>query len=201
MTTAFSVDIPRSTSEALLMKWKPGDLPDLLSELDGSENEYVAMAQEMMRSNGIDPEVEPGNEMFRRQVRLLERWERLDQDQETLRTEIVSLQNWLQGEVQRLWPQAAAPYTSGFKRFMEEELDAAQRLIEAQPEYLQLRRQQQRYREQNDRALQIARENNRLQKIAHLLRLGKLKAALEREGPPELIKRYEKLRECESAPF
>ena len=201
LTTAFSADIPRSTSEALLLEWRPGDLPDLLAGMRGDENEYLAMAVAMMRSIGIDPDTEPGKEMQRRQLGLQDQWERLVQDQERLRQEIAAAQGDLQRQVRRRWPRAAAPYTLAFKQFLAEDLGAAQAFIEAHPEYPELRRRQELFLEQEDQALRLRRERNQLYKIAHVARLGRLKAALELEGPADLQERYRRLRECESAPF
>jgi hypothetical protein len=184
-----------------LLEWQPGELPDLLADVERNENEYTELALEMMRNNGIDPARDPGMEIYRRQQRMLDQWQGLEQDRKRLREEIVSFQGTLKREVLKRWPAAAAAYSLGFKAFIVEELDAAQTFIMAQPEYLQLHRRQERFLDQDDRALQQRREHNQLQKIAHLLRLARLKADLKRDGPADLLERYRKLRACESAPF
>ena len=139
--------------------------------------------------------------MQRRQLGLQDQWERLVQDQERLRKEIAASQGDLQRQVLRRWPRAAAPYTLAFKQFLAEDLEAAQAFIEAHPEYPELRRRQELFLEQEDQALRLRRERNQLYKIAHVVRLGRLKAALEHEGPADLQERYRRLRACESAPF
>lgn len=201
LTTAFSADVPRSTSEALLLEWRPGDPQDPLAGLRGDENEYLAMALAMMRSIGIDPDKEPDKEIQRRQQGLQGQLERLVQDQERLRQEIATAQADLQRQVRRRWPRVAAPYTLAFKQFLSEDLGAAQTFIEAHPEHPKLRRRQELFLEQEDQALRLRRERNQLYKIAHVARLGRLKTALELEGPADLQERYRRLRECESAPF
>jgi hypothetical protein len=201
LTTAFSADVPRATSEVLLMEWRPGEIPDPLAGVPGDENDYMALALSMLRNNGIDPETGPGKELHRRQVQLQGQWERLEQDQERLRQEIVAHQERLKRDVLRRWPRAAAPYTLGFKRFLAEDLEAAQGFIEDHPDYPELQRRQGLFLEQEDAALRLRRERNQLSKIAHVARLGRLKTALEREGPADLRERYRRLRECESAPF
>lgn len=201
LTTAFSADIPMATSEALLMEWRPGEIPDLLTSVDRDDNEYSGLALTMMRDIGIDPAAEPGKEMHRRQLEVQGKWTRLEQDQERLRKQIAASQENLRREVLRRWPQAANPYTLGFRRFLDEDLDAAQAFIEAHPEYAELRRRQELFLKQDDEALWLRRERSRLYRIAHLLRIGWLKAALEREGPADQLERYRRLRECESAPF
>jgi hypothetical protein len=201
LTTAFSADVPRATSEALLLEWRPGDLPDLLAGMGRDENEYLAMAAAMMRSIGIDPDAQPDKEMHRRQLGLQGQWERLEQDQERLRKDIVASQAGLQRQVLKRWPRAAAPYTLAFREFHAEDLEAAQAFIEAHPKYPELRQRQELFLEQDDQALRLRRERNQLYKIAHVARLGRLKAALGLEGPADLQERYRRLRACESAPF
>ena len=201
LVNAFSADTPTATSEVLLMDRQPGELPDLLTDGNKDENEYTTMAFEMMRRNGIDPDEHPGREMHQRQQQLQGQWERLSQDQERLHKEIVELEEGLETQLLRRWPGASVAYTLEFRRFLAEDLDAAQAFIEAQPEFPELRRRQTLYWEQDEQALQLRRERNQLEKIAHLLRLGRLKDTLEREGPVELQARYRRLRECESAPF
>ena len=171
---------------------------DLLSSFRGIG---PARAADMMRDIGIDPAAEPGKEMHRRQLEVQGKWTRLEQDQERLRKQIAASQENLRREVLRRWPQAANPYTLGFRRFLAEDLDAAQAFIEAHPEYAELRRRQEFFLKQDDQALRLRRERSRLYRIAHLLRIGWLKAALEREGPADQLERYRRLWECESAPF
>jgi hypothetical protein len=201
LSTAFSADIPRSTSEVLLMQWQPGNLEELLADGSGEKNEYTELAREMMRHSGIDPHLDPGKEMHWRKQRLDAQWDKLEEKHEHLLSDIVSLQGKLKREVLRRWPQAGAAYTIGYKRFLEEDLDSAQAFIVAHPSFVGLRDKQRMYLAQEDQALRLRRDHNQLQKIDHVLRLGKLKATLERVGPPELLERYRTLRECESSPF
>jgi len=199
--TAFSADIPRSTSEALLMEWKTEEALDLLADTPENRNEYTELARALMRDIGIDPDAAPGQAMYRRQRRLETQWEQLEQAQQGLNLEIASLQEGIRTELLRRWPRAASPYTLGFKRFLAHDLAAAQAFIEAHPDYPALVRKQARFWTQDEQALLLRREQNQLNKIAHLLRLGKLKTAMIQDGPKELQERYQTLRECESAPF
>jgi hypothetical protein len=111
-----------------------------------------------MRHNGIDPQLDPGKEMYRRQRRLDDQWERLEQDHTRLHGEIVSLQERLRRDVLRRWPRAAVSYTLGFKRFLEEDLDSAQAFIENNLDFPGLSDRQRAYWEQEDQALHIRRE-------------------------------------------
>lgn len=201
LATAFSADTPRTTSEVLLLESPLVGQPDLLADIDPDENDYMALAVAMMRRAGIDPDKEPGKEMHRRDQLLQDRWERLQQAQVGLRQEIVSTQQVLKQRLLRRWPEAALTYTRNFGDFVAEDLELAQAFIQAQSEYIELRRSQDRYIAQDEQALQLRRERNQLHKIGHTLRLGRLLADLERDGPADLLARYRKLRACESAPF
>ena len=175
--------------------------PVLLADIDRDENDYMALPVAMMPRAGIDPDREPGKEMHRKDQLLQERWERLQQAQVRLRQEIVSTQQVLKQRLLRRWPEAALAHTQNFGNFFTEDLEIAQAFIQAQSEYIELQQRQDRYIAQDDQALQLRRERNQLQKIGHTLRLGRLLADLERDGPADLLARYRKLRECESAPF
>jgi len=93
------------------------------------------------------------------------------------------------------------PDTLGFQRWIEEDLDTAQVFIEDPPGYPDVRRRPTPSWEEDERALDLRRRQNRLHRIAHLLRLGMLKAAFGREAPQDLRAHCRKRRECETAPF
>ena len=201
LATAFNDDIPRATSEVLLLQWQPWNLPSLLEGVADEENEYTALARELMRKAGIDPAPDPQPEIDRRQLRMKAQGEHLEQDQKQLQKEIILLQENLKSGLLRRWPHAGSAYTLDFKRFLEQELSAAQAFIQAHRDYPELQRLQERYWRQDDQALQLRRARTQLEKIAHLLRLAQLKSALERHGPDDLREHYGAMRECESAPF
>ncbi len=201
LATAYSDDIPRATSEVLLLQWQPWNLTGLLEEVAEEENEYSALARDVMGKAGIDPAPDPQPEIEQRELRLKAQWERLEQDQLQLQKEIILLQENLKSDLLRRWPRAGAAYTLDFMRFLEQELSAAQAFIQTHPDYPELQRLQERYWRQDDQALQLRRTRTQLEKIAHLLHLAQLKSALEHHGPDDLWERYRELRECESAPF
>ncbi|MEA3292651.1 MAG: hypothetical protein U9Q71_10175, partial [Pseudomonadota bacterium] len=201
LATAYSADIPRATSEVLLMQWQPKNLSDLSARVSDAENEYTAMAREVMHRVKIDPGGDPAMEIDRRQSRLEEQWEQLEKNHKKLLNDISSLQEMLKIEVVRRWPRAEPAYTLNFVRFLSENINKAQELIQAHPGYSELRRLQDQSWQHSDQALEILRAHTQLEKISHLLRLSLLKAALEDHGPEKLLERYRALRKCESAPF
>ena len=116
--------------------------------------------------------------MHRRQLEVQGQWERLERDQERLRKEIATSQEALRREVLRRWPQAANPYTFGFRRFLAEDLDAAQAFIEAPTLSMPSCGSAEVSTTTRRSGAGLRREHSRLYRIAHLLRLGWLKAAL-----------------------
>ena len=201
LATAYSADIPRSTSEVLLMQWQPWYLPLVLSIEPEPENEYRAMARELMARVAIDPAGDPATEIERRLLQLDEEQKRLASEQEELRVKIQALQAEVARPVLIRWPEAGAPYTAGFVRFLAEDLTEALALIEAQPGYSRLTHQRDELWQRLDQMLDLERRKTRLEKIDHLLQLARVLAILEGIGPKEVVERYRALRECESAPF
>lgn len=201
LATAYSSDIPRTTSEELLMQWQPWYLELLLPLVGDAENEYTELARSLADLAGVTPGSAGEKEIEKRRADLEAAWERLVQDYEALRVEIASLQERIRVPVLRRWPQAGSPYTRNYKRFLEQDVADVQAFIQGHRDYPELRDSQQKLWQLELQVLDIQRAHTRLAKIVHLRRLARLKAALETFGPEELLQRYRNLRECESAPF
>jgi len=201
LSTAYSSDIPRSTSETLLLEWQPWYLPIVLGIEPEPTNEYTAMAHDLMIRLGIDPSKSPETLAGQRLNQLTGELKQLTADHEALRKQIETLQTELRTTFLRRWPEAGSPSTREYARFLKEDLAAAQKYVETQPKYEELKRLQERLWQQVDQRLDLDRRKTQIEKVGHLLRLGRTKAALEAFGPEQLTEHYRELRECESAPF
>jgi hypothetical protein len=201
LATAYSSDIPRSTSETLLLEWQPWYLPIVLGIEPEPDNEYTTMAHNLMVGIGIDPGGDPEAVAGQRLVQLNDERNLLTVDHEALRKRIETLQAELRTPLLRRWPEAGSPTTREYTRFLKEDLAQAQAFIQSHPKYAELKQLQGQLWQQVDQLLDLERRKTRLEKIGHMLRLGRAKAALEAFGPAQLVERYRTLRECESAPF
>lgn len=201
LATAYSSDIPRSTSEAFLLDWRPWYLNLVLPLMGHVDNEYTVMAHEVASGLGMSDDRDPQAVAERHLLRVGSDIQRLAGEQEQVRMEVQSLQDGLRREILRRWPQAGSPYTRAFEDFIDLQFEEAETYILARPEYPRLEQLQQILWLQVDEMLDLLRQRTRLEMIGHLMRLGRLKAALESFGPDEDMARYRSLRECESAPF
>ena len=201
LSSAYSADIPRSTSESLLMQWQPWYLPLAAGLMPSPDNEYSEMARELMRRVGINPEAAPEQGLEAELRKIKDEMDNLRTERERLQQEIGAIETGLTRRLVDRWPDAGSPYTFGFKRFLEQDLAEAQAFISAQPEYFRLSSLQKQLWDQVDQDLDQQRRFARLKKIEHLLRLARQKGALAAFGPEALKAHYSALRECESAPF
>jgi hypothetical protein len=192
---AASADLPRSTSEAFLEGsevWPGARIPEA-----AGTDAYVLLARELLRQ--APPETGPAR--IRRQAALAREWEDLRAEQRQLEQDTEVLRRALETEVLRRWPRSGYAYTDNYRRFLAEDLPAAQAFILARPEYAALRAGQDRLEALDRALLDLDRARLRLEKIHHLLRLAAARRELARRGPAALQERYRELLACESLPF
>jgi hypothetical protein len=199
LLNAGSADIPRATSENLLEQWRPWYRPLAAYVFDDADTVYRQLAREMMADAGladvsaIAPMLDALKATFEEKQRQLSAMLR--------EGELRTVREALEDELLRRWPAVGYPYTTAFRRFLAEDLASAQAFLLARPEYRQLVRLQEKYHDDEQELLALERAVARLEKIAHLLKLGRRLAMLRAFGPSELERRYDKLLNCENRPF
>jgi len=196
LVVADSADIPRATSEALLEDWQPWYL-GITTLTVPPDNPYTRLAQGLMRQAGLTTD----KERRARMEGLKGKQHRLEQARIQIKEQTDRLRQAMEQDLVHRWPRLGEAYTMNYKHFLEQDLDAAQAYILAQPRYAELKGLQDRSWEWEGQLLNNERAATRLDKIDHLLSLARARAALERFGPADLRVRYEQLLECESAPF
>jgi len=194
--TADSSDIPRATSEALLEDWRPWYL-GITPLPTTADNPYMQLAQELIRQVGLTTDKERNARM--EDLKGTQR--RLEQGRTQIKEQTDQLRKGLERDLLRRWPQLGEAYTLNYKYFLEQELNAAQAYILAQPRYIELKDLQDRSWALEEQLLDNERAVTRLDKIEHLLHLARARSALDRFGPTDLKARYQQLLRCESAPF
>jgi len=125
----------------------------------------------------------------------------LSRQLDEVRDRIDTLRRPLADEVLRRWPGASFSYTRNFRRFLLDDLDAAQGFILAQPDYPQLIRSQDRYWELDGLMLEAERRVAGFDRVSHLLELARRERLLQERGDAETKERYAWLLNCESAPL
>jgi hypothetical protein len=197
LLAAVSSDIPRATSESLLEQWRPWYKPIASWLLGEGQSVYRTMAAELMASQQLDSAAA----IAQRRSALQKARAALQREQGVLAEEAALIRDYFEAEILRRWPRAGFVYTRNFKRFLEQDLAAAQQFIVSHPDYPRLKRRQQRYWALDDQLLQNERALTQLEKIEHLLALDQSLRVLQVVGPASLFERYQQLLDCESAPF
>ena len=133
---------------------------------------------------------------------------RVERDLSTLRSEqtrvserIDDLRRPLEQELLRRWPEAGFAYTQGFRRFLEQDLEAAQAFILNHADFPALVRAQDRFWVLEGRILEAERGLTLFDRIEHLLELARRESLLQAHGAEVERERYRDLLACESAPL
>ncbi len=198
---ADSSDIPRSTSEAFLLAWDPWFLDLGLWLNAGEDSRYQELARELATYRGLDPG-RPLKPQIRTGRTGAERgFGALRNEQTRVRERIDDLRRPLELELLRRWPEAGYAYTQGFRRFLEQDLEAAQSFILDHEDYPSLVRAQDRYWVLEEQVLDAERGVTAFDRIEHLLALARREALLQARGDAADRARYLELLACESAPL
>jgi len=198
---ARSSDLPRATSEVFLLEWKPWYLEILLPWVETSGSPYHQMALELAQELGLDGGESLPSRLEGRRSQAEGEFIELTRQLEAVRNNIDQLRRPLHHEVLRRWPEAGYSYTRNFQRFLTQQLDAAQALILAHPDYPELVRSQELYWEIDDRLLEAERRVTDFERVAHLLELARRHRLLETRGDDQARARYAWLLDCESEPL
>lgn len=196
LRTARSSDLPRATSEVYLEDWLPGYLGWMLG-LQAPDNIYMDLATALMHREHLDPEKPLDGQLKVRRDALLAEAHRLGGEQERLSDAIAALREPLENEITARWPATGNPYTLGYSRFLERDLETAQDYILAQPDYQELAHRQNRYWKLESRLLDNERALTQLAKIQRMRRLGRIRGLFERFASEGERRAYRALVDCE----
>lgn len=198
---ARSSDLPRATSEVFLLEWEPWFVRIALPWVEPGASPYHHIALELAEGLGLDPDEPLPLQLRDRRGRAQREYVALSRQLDEVRDRIDTLRRPLADEVLRRWPGASFSYTRNFRRFLLDDLDAAQGFILAQPDYPQLIRSQDRYWELDGLMLEAERRVAGFDRVSHLLELARRERLLQERGDAETKERYAWLLNCESAPL
>jgi hypothetical protein len=198
LRVARSTDVPRSSSEQYLLDWEPWYLP-LLPVAPQPGNPYPQTAAALGADLGIAAPTRRAVHDHRKQVRMQIR--RLIYRQEQARARAQGAIDQLQHAVETRWPGARYTRTLAYKRFLEQDLDAAQAFIETHTLYPDLVAAQDEYWNLDKAVLELQRRLAQLDRIEHIQRIGRLRDALLARGGKADRAMYERLLACERHPL
>jgi hypothetical protein len=193
-----SSDLPRSTSEVYLERWLPWYLSWAPWALDlEADNVYSSLADTLAEAEGLTPGSDLGEQLALQRRRLAQDRERLEREQARLRKQMSVLRMSIEDAVLARWPEARHPYTLNFRRFLEQDLDAAQTSILSHPNYPALVQEQDHYWQVEDELLENERTLTQLEKIERLAWLGDVFALFQHLASKREREAYQRLLTCE----
>lgn len=207
LRNAHSNDLPRSTSEDFLERWHPRalDWSLALESAHGArpeDNPYFVLAAEVTQALGIVGTPAQIAQAIRRRVDAYRaRQKALDQEQAGLEREIQAVQAEIQQALEWRWPEAGMPYTGAHRRFLQQDLAAAQEFILAHARYPELVARQTRHAELNDELLANERDQTQMEKVERLQKLGRLRSRFDRHASAATQAGYRRLLACERQPL
>jgi hypothetical protein len=202
LDNAYSTDISRSTSEDFLEKWQPWYLKWKANMSTIPDNVFAVRVRRIAANNGY---AEEGQELiktlFRKRAQYIKETAALRAKQEALQSRSASLREILKSRLLKRWPQASLQYTSAFKSFMDNKIDAVLEWAGTQTDYYELVTVQDKSAALKKEALDLDRKNTQISKIFRMIRLSRILEQLKVYGSSEERAAYQSLLACEDNPL
>lgn len=184
----------RSTSEAFLEEWEPWFLRwDTLDEHHDSQ--YWLMAKELAGRNALNLD---GQVLRQREAVLRKQWQQLHAEKRSIKEETRKLKAQLQEEVIRRWPELSHPYSDGYRRVIQEELEKINELITRDRRYPILVRAQDALMQVEKDGLSYERRMAEVDRIIRYKKLARLEKQFDRFANAEAKSAYKRLLACEN---
>ena len=201
LANGYNKDLPRSTSEMYVERWEPwyvrwldtGDLP---------QNVYADVARIIEQKNHL-PKNEPalGRVMASRHRALVAELDSLQNEQNRIGSSAAMLQRKIQKHLADRWPEITHPYTDGYRRFLRDDLEAANRAASSDPFYPRLVADQKELQAIQLQLITVNRNIGQLEKVRRTRHLARLLAQFQRYASREEKAEYHQLRSCEELPL
>lgn len=201
LQAARSTDLPLATSEQFLVNWSPWYLP-LLPVKNESDNAYRQIADQLaddLEQESVAISGTHGGESYRTQLE--HEMHRLEAEQQRLQASIADIRSRIRAMVETRWPQALVGHTQAYREFLQHELGSVQTFILAQPEYPQLKSDQDAYWVLDRQILEQERRLRQVDRLEHLQNLARLRDGLRQYGGKSARAAYEQLLDCEDQPL
>lgn len=202
LDNAYSTDLSRSTSEDFLEHWQPWYLKWKADMRAIPDNLFAERVRRIAANNGYAGEGRALKKtLFRHRGQYAAEAKLLRAKQISLQADSTKLHEGLRTSLLNRWPEASLPYTSGFKTFIDSQLDAVLEWIDAQPGYHKLVSIQDKNSSLSKEALDLQRKNIQIDKIFRMIRLSRILEQLKVYGSSDDMAAYQSLLACEDSPL
>lgn len=201
ISTAYSRDVPSTTSEYFLELWEPWYIRWLPFDMSDADGEYKKVAKQIAARLGISRQ--PDEDGFIADVRKKQsdaktNYDDLNKRLAALRSDEKQLREKLKTEIYTRWPDSSDAFSDNYLRFIEQDLGRVNVWLLSQDRYNELVVLQDKIEALEDEWLNAEREvgmNMRLQRVIYM---AKLRRAFGRFGSEEDRVKYSALVSCES---
>lgn len=202
LDNAYSTDLSRSTSEDFLEQWQPWYLKWKADMSAIPDNVFGERVRRVSVNNGY---AKKGRELitmlFKERNQLMKQKNLLEEKEADFQSRVDKLRETLKADLLNHWPEASLLYTSSFKSFLNEHVNAALVWIEDQEQYHELVTVQDNSASLKKDALDILRKNTQINKVFRMIRLSRILEQLNNYGSREDMATYQSLLACEETPL
>ena len=200
LDNAYSTDLSRSTSEDFLQQWQPWYLRWKADMSAIPDNIFGQRVRIIAANNGYAKKSHKLiTGLFRQREQLVKKKKLLHVKQKAFQSRSIELKETLKARLLNRWPEAALPYTSGFKFFMNKQMNEALEWIAAQKEYRELVTLQDGSASLGKDALDLQRKSTQIDKIFRMIRLSRILEQLKVYGSEDDLATYQSLLACEDS--
>jgi len=193
LASAVSTDIPRSTSEAYLLDWRPWH--QYFFAPDNPQNQYSQISDALRQKY----QVEADSAFSSKKRALQQRLEQLNNVRKALLKKIDALTTKLQKKLEKRFPALAYAYTQSAQTLLQTQLSQLRTYLLADPAYTELVEKQKEYQALKKQRLAVKRDRMQLQKIRHLDTLAQTHAYFHKHASRTEMARYQQLLQCEKS--
>lgn len=190
---AESKDLSRATSEVYLEQWQPWYLRWETS-VENTDSQYWDIARHIADQNQLPIET---SKLLEQQAGYKKEIARQLQKTDKIHRQVKQLQQQIQLQLQKRWPELFNPYTFEYHRVIAESLDLIQQSIVAHPEYQNLVAMQQQYQALLQKTLETKRESTQIDKIFRMKKLARLERQFIQYADKDKQREHQQLLACE----
>lgn len=201
MLEAYSIGVPRATSEEFLMRWQPWSLRWQSSPIISSDNEYTDLASRLASKLGFTNNTVSAAmlaEMASRRDQVELALQKAQAELAQLNRQEKKLRKQLRKQTLLRWPQLAHTYDPEYIQFITLQLSQVTQWIEAQEQYPQLAALQQQWQQLDRQLRERERDQGMLRRLQRVLVLAGLQQEFLQRADADLQQRYQQLLQCES---
>jgi len=201
LAQAYSLDLPRSTSEVYLERWQPWYLRWFFAG-EGRGNVYAKLANDLARELSVPTEQSVQRSVISKKRRRLDRQtKKLKKERVQLRVAMKELRYNIRYQLEQSWPKFSKLSADSYLELSNDEVKKARKFITRHDDWTTLQRGYKRYYEISAEQLDIGRKLTQFDKLRRLNKLARLRQQFDENATVQQKADYQRLLGCEKLPL